>query len=349
MDLTPSRTAVIAVHMQHDIISADGAFGGFFAAQAAERDVIGQAGTLLEAARRSGATAVYTRVAWQPGYGDLVANSPLLGIVAQSQCLIEGSAKAEIVPELSPQDSDVIVTHQRVGGFSASQLDVILRSRGVDTVLFAGVATNASVESTARQASDLGYRTIIVADACSAADTAAHDASVASLGLLAEITTTAEAVGALSGAAAVYTRVAWQPGYPDLVANSPLLGMVAQNNCLVEGSAKAEIVPQLSPQDGDVVVTHQRVGGFSASQLDVILRSRGIDTVVFAGVATNASVEGTARQASDLGYRTVIAADACSAADPAAHEASIASLGLLAEISTVAEVSEALSKGAVNA
>ena len=201
MDLTPSRTAVIAVHMQHDVVSPDGAFGGFFAAQAAERDIIGQAGKLLEAARRSGATTVYTRDAWQPGYPDLVANSPLLGIVAQSQCLIEGSDKAQIVPQLAPQDGDVVLTHQRVGGFSASQLDVILRSRGVDTVLFAGVATNASVESTARQASDLGYRTIIVADACSAADPGAHAAAVASLGLLGEITTTAEAVQALSGVA----------------------------------------------------------------------------------------------------------------------------------------------------
>ena len=201
MDLTPSRTAVIAVHMQHDIVTADGAFGGFFAAQAAERDVIGQVGQLLEAARRSGATAVYTRVAWQPGYPDLVANSPLLAMTKQSQCLVEGSAKAEIVPQLSPQDGDVVVTHQRVGGFSASQLDGILRSRGVDTVLFAGVATNASVEGTARQASDLGYRTIIVADACSAADQGSHDASIASLGLLGEITTTAEAVEALSGVA----------------------------------------------------------------------------------------------------------------------------------------------------
>ena len=187
--------------MQHDIISADGGFGGFFAAQAAERDVIGQAAKLLDAARRSGAAVVYTRVAWQPGYPDLVVNSPLLGMVAQFGALVEGSAKAEIVPQLTPQDGDVVLTHQRVGGFSASQLDVILRSRGVDTLLFAGVATNASVESTARQASDLGYRTIIVADACSAADPGAHDAAIASLGLLGEITTTAEAVDALSGVA----------------------------------------------------------------------------------------------------------------------------------------------------
>ena len=198
MELTPSRTAVIAVHMQSDVVSADGAFGGFFAAQAAERDVIGQLATLLDAARAAGATAVYTRVAWQPGYPDLMANSPLLGMVAQTQCLVEGSEKAQIVPQLTPQDGDVVVTHQRVGGFSASQLDTILRARGIDTVLFAGVATNASVEGTARQASDLGYRTVIVADACSAADPGAHDASIASLGLLAEITTVDEATDALS-------------------------------------------------------------------------------------------------------------------------------------------------------
>jgi nicotinamidase-related amidase len=200
MELTPSCTAVIAVHMQHDVVSADGAFGGFFAAQAAERDVIGQIATLLDAARAAGATTVYTRVAWQPGYPDLMANSPLLGMVAQTQCLVEGSEKAQIVPQLTPQDGDVVVTHQRVGGFTASQLDTILRSRGIDTVLFTGVATNASVEGTARQASDLGYRTIIVADACSAADPGAHDASIASLGLLAEITTVEEAIKALSGA-----------------------------------------------------------------------------------------------------------------------------------------------------
>ncbi|WP_328324802.1 cysteine hydrolase [Kribbella sp. NBC_00382] len=197
MELTPSTTAVIAVHMQRDIVSADGAFGGFFAAQATERDVVGITGKLLDAARSAGATVVYTRVAWRDDYSDLVVNSPLLGIVAQSKCLADGSPKAEILPEIAPVDGDIVVTNQRVGGFASSQLDVILRSRGIDTVVFAGVATNASVEGTARQASDLGYRTIVVADACSAADPAAHDASIASLGLLGEITSSAEITEAL--------------------------------------------------------------------------------------------------------------------------------------------------------
>ena len=54
---------------------------------------------------------------------------------------MEGSDKAQILDELTPQDGDLVVTHQRVGGFSASQLDHLLRARGVNTVLFTGVAT----------------------------------------------------------------------------------------------------------------------------------------------------------------------------------------------------------------
>ena len=198
MELDPRRTAVIAVHLQKDIVNADGAFGGFFAAQAVERDVVAVNQRVLDAARGAGATVVYTRVAWEPGLADLVANSPILGIVAQSGCLLEGSDKAQILPELSPQDTDLVLTHKRVGGFSSSHLDTLLRGRGVDTLLFTGVATNFSVEGTARQASDLGYRTVIVTDACSAADPATHDASIASLGLLAEITTSADVLDALS-------------------------------------------------------------------------------------------------------------------------------------------------------
>jgi nicotinamidase-related amidase len=203
MELDPNRTAIVAVHMQRDIVTADGAFGGIFAAQASSRDVIGVTGKLLTTARDAGATVLYTRVAWQPGYDDLVANSPLLAMVVRQNCLVEGSAMAQIVPELASEAGDVVVTHQRVCGFSASQLDTLLRSRGIDTVLFCGVATNISVEGTARQASDLGYRTGVIADACSAADEHAHDAALASLGLLAEIVTSEIVIDALVyGAAA---------------------------------------------------------------------------------------------------------------------------------------------------
>jgi biuret amidohydrolase len=190
--IDPTRTAVIAVHFQNDIVGPDGAFAGFFRTEVERTGVLATAARLLDGARTAGATIVYTRVAWQPGYPDLDANSPLLGIVAQSKCLEDGTPGAAITRELTPHDGDTVITHQRVGGFHGSDLDTTLRAAGVDTVVFTGVATNASVEGTARVASDLGYRTIVVADACSAGSDAAHTASLESLGLLAEITTTDE-------------------------------------------------------------------------------------------------------------------------------------------------------------
>ena len=207
MELDPRRTAVIVVHLQKDVVNADGAFGGFFAAQAVERDVIGVNQKLLAAVRAAGGTVIYTRVAWQPDQSDLVVNSPILGIVAQTGCLVDGSDKAEILPEIAPTEGDLVITHKRVGGFTASRLDTVLRGRGIDTLLFTGVATNFSVEGTARQASDLAYRTIIVADACSAADPATHDASIASLGLLAEITFTSEVINALATSAQSHSSI----------------------------------------------------------------------------------------------------------------------------------------------
>ena len=196
--IDPTRTALVAVHVQNDIVGADGAFAPFFRAEIDRVGTLATAARLLDAARAAGVPVVYTRVAWRPDYSDLHANSPLLNIVIQQNCLVDGTPGAAITDELAPQDTDRVVTHQRVGGFHDSELDEVLRGAGVDTVVFLGVATNASVEGTARAASDLGYRVLVVSDACSAATPEAHTASLESLGLLAEITTTDELYAALS-------------------------------------------------------------------------------------------------------------------------------------------------------
>jgi nicotinamidase-related amidase len=201
----PQRTAVIAVHLQNDVVGTDGAFAGFFRAEIDRTGVLTTIGRVLDGARSVEAKVVYTRVAWQPGFADLHANSPLLGIVAQTRCLQDGSHGSAIANEVSPHPGDIVVTHQRVGGFQDSELDAMLRGAGIDTVVFVGVATNASVEGTARVASDLGYRTVVVSDACSAATPAAHAASLESLGLLAEIVTTDELLAGLGVQSAAAT------------------------------------------------------------------------------------------------------------------------------------------------
>jgi nicotinamidase-related amidase len=191
MELDPRRTAFIAVHYQNDVITQEGAFGAFFAEQAIAAGVVPTTKTLQEAARAAGSTVVFTPGAFQP------RDFPLLAMVGQQGCLVDGTSAAAIVDELAPQDGDIVVTHQRVSGFVGSELDTVLRGRGVDTVVITGVATNMSVESTARSAGDLGYRTIVVSDACSAAAPEVHEASLASLGMLGEVVTAADVLAAL--------------------------------------------------------------------------------------------------------------------------------------------------------
>ena len=202
MQIDPPSTAVLAIHLQGDIVAPDGAFAGMFQQQVVERDVLATAARVLAGARSAGVQVVYTRVAFAPDYSNMIANSPLLAGTAEAGCLKDGSPLAEIVSEVAPGPQDIVVTHQRVGGFADSNLDEVLQSAGLRTLIVMGVATNASVETTARWASDLAYRTVLVEDACSAANLEAHQASIASLGMLAEITTSAEVLSALTAVAA---------------------------------------------------------------------------------------------------------------------------------------------------
>lgn len=198
MELNPSTTAVLTIHCQGDIVGPEGAFAPLFHEQVLARGVVDKIQDLHQAARQAGALVVYTRVAWAQDYSDLKANSPLLQGVIQAECLKEGSPQADIIEPLAPQDTDAVITHQRVGGWTP-ELTAVLEERGIDSLLFCGVATNVSVESTARAASDAGYRVLLVEDACSAATAQAHQSTVESLGMLGEITTVETAQQALSG------------------------------------------------------------------------------------------------------------------------------------------------------
>lgn len=191
MNLDPNSTALIAIHCQGDIIGAEGAFADFFHGEVVNRNIVGKLSGLLDGARDAGATLIYTQIAYSPDYSDLNANSPLLQIAQQRESLKHGGEQTAFIEALAPKDSDLVVVNQRVGGFTP-ELAKILEDRGIQTLVFAGVATNISVESSARAASDHGFHVAIVEDACSAATPEAHAASIESLGLLASITTSSE-------------------------------------------------------------------------------------------------------------------------------------------------------------
>lgn len=193
-----SRTALLVVHLQPDIVSPGTAFGQIFAAEAEARDVVTRCNAAMTAVREAGGLVVPLRIAFSPDYADLQATVPLLQMVAAAGCLKDGTDGAALVDALAVDERDVVLTHQRPGPFTGSELQSLLQRHEIENVLVCGVATNASVESAARQASDLGYSTVVLSDACSASDGATHDASLASLGLFAVITTVDEATTQLA-------------------------------------------------------------------------------------------------------------------------------------------------------
>lgn len=194
--LVPTRTALVNVHWQQDIVTETGALAPFFHASVAKRGVLDKARRLVGWARDAGILVVWARVAFRPGYPEILPNCALNRLVLDLGALLDGSPGARIVDELTPLPDEPVVTHHGISAFGRTAIDGILRARGVDTVLVSGVATNISVEGTARDAMNLGYRAVLVEDACAAATDEAHDATLATFALLGEVTTLDELASA---------------------------------------------------------------------------------------------------------------------------------------------------------
>lgn len=190
--LDPVRTAVIAVHLQNDIVSPNGAFFPFFESEINRNDTLAKAQIALDQAREAGALVVYAIVGFKAGYSDLVDNVPLLQMARANEALVRDTWHTEIATEVSAHDSDLVLIHTRPSPFVGTPLDGILRGRGIENVVVLGVATNASVEDTARSAANLGYRTVLDSDATSAGAFEAHEATLASFTLFGEVASTAE-------------------------------------------------------------------------------------------------------------------------------------------------------------
>ena len=88
----------------------------------------------------------------------------------------------------------------------------------------------------------------------------------------------------------------------------------------------ADIVPELGPEAGDVVIAKRQWGAFYGTELDLQLRRRGVDTIVLCGISTNIGVESTARDAYERGYQQVFVEDAMSARDADEHRQTVSTL-----------------------
>ncbi len=156
----------------------------------------------MDHAREAGATILHVPIAFAPGYGE-VGDQPygILARVIGTGSFIKGTWGAEIVEDLAPENGDILVEGKRgLDAFMSTNLDFILRSKGLSTVVLTGFLTNCCVESTMRTAYEKGYDVYTVVDCVAATSRAGHDNAIAyDFPLFSKPVTAAELIASLAG------------------------------------------------------------------------------------------------------------------------------------------------------
>lgn len=190
--------AVLALHYQNDVLHPDGKIRvGLDADSGARQRLLDNAAALLEGARSHALPIVHVRIAFRPDYADLLPNCEIFRNVATIGAVPEGqwgSAFYDGLHPLAGSAREFVVKHTRISAFYGTPLEETLRLLGARRLVVAGVATHSVVEGTVRHAADIGFSVMVAEDACASADPAVHEASLASMRLIAQTGSVHDAV-----------------------------------------------------------------------------------------------------------------------------------------------------------
>ena len=202
-NIVPSRTAHIIVDLQNGFMEP-----GATVELPVAREIVPNVNRICEAVRAAGGINVFirylideeTQVSWSSWFTDFASPQRRTAMIETFGKDCHGFA---LWPGLDVQATDLIVDKTRFGAFvpGSSKLHEILQARGIDTLIITGTATNVCCESTARDAMQMNYKIIFVADANATWTDAAHNATLENMALLfADVMTTAEVLRAIATA-----------------------------------------------------------------------------------------------------------------------------------------------------
>jgi nicotinamidase-related amidase len=181
LQLDPAKTALVLIEYQNEFTSEGGVLHGAVSAVMDKTGMLAKTVALVQAARAAGVTIMHAPITFAPGYGELSRHPyGILKGVVDGNAFVKGTWGAAIVDDLAPQDGDIVIEGKRgLDTFASTNLDFILRSKGIETVLIGGVLTNCCVESTMRTAYENGYRVITLTDCTAATSAEEHDNAIA--------------------------------------------------------------------------------------------------------------------------------------------------------------------------
>jgi nicotinamidase-related amidase len=205
MAADPKSTAVVLIEFQNDFTSDGGALHGAVQEVMDSTQMLENAKKLVDEAHAAGATVIHAPISFAEGYGEITDHPyGILAGVVDNKAFVKGTWGAAIVDDLAPGPDDIVIEGKRgLDTFATTNLDFVLRSREIDTVILGGFLTNCCVESTMRTGYEKGYEVITLSDCVAATSEEEHDNAIKfDYPMFSEVMTAESFAGELSGAPA---------------------------------------------------------------------------------------------------------------------------------------------------
>ncbi|MBP2705510.1 cysteine hydrolase [Microbispora sp. RL4-1S] len=191
------RPALLVMDLINDVVHPEGKFADHgYAEQVARRGVLENAATAIQHARSADIPVIYVVVGFSPTFVECPADSMIFADAPRERKLILGTWGTQVHDAVKPQDSEVVIAKRRLSPFYGTELDLLLRTQRIDTLLLSGVSTDLVVMSTVREGHDRDYRVRVLEDATAAADERLHEAAITLIRRTAEVTSVRRALPA---------------------------------------------------------------------------------------------------------------------------------------------------------